>query len=141
MANHDIECSQVYTISRMENILEQMSSVQLEDRRERREHEGRIMDILERVADQGARLNSSEKRQDEFQEELNSLYGVTRGLEKEDPRLTQIYLLYSLTTAKPALYCYIVLLGLLAVNTGISIVEHTEIMSAVGNWVTKIMGL
>ena len=125
---NDMECIQSPTIAGIQQILEQISELQVEERKERRESERRIMAILEKLADQAVRITHLESSSKETHEDVDILYDRQRDLEKKvlegDPRLNKLDTFYSMTTNKFALSLYILFLTFISVDILVNLSEH-----------------
>jgi hypothetical protein len=133
------DCAQASTIGSIQQLLEQLSTLQLEERQERREAEKRIISALEKIADQGARIAHLECVDTELKQNVDTLYDRQRELEKcqleEDPRMTAMYTFYQITTNKYALGAGIILLSLLLIGTLNDMVYHTVLFNSI---ITKL---
>jgi hypothetical protein len=143
MAEHDVlDCTQVETIQGMRDLLMQMSELQLEERQERRAYEKRLMDILEKLADQGARLSNTEGRAKENHEDLNHVADKVRALElaerEDDPRIQEMHTFYRITTNKYALYCYGTIFGISLLDFITNMIYHREGIIKGITWTMKI---
>ena len=98
-----IPCTQETNITNIHHVLERMEDAQAEDRRERREFERQIMSILEKVADQGARINHLEDHSEILAEDVKLNGDKTHALELT---ITQLTNFYSIVWSKPAKYVY-----------------------------------
>lgn len=74
-------CAQEATINNIGKTLERMMDMQVEERGERRESEARLIAALEKVADQGARIEHLENRAGEHYVDMDSLFSRVRDVE------------------------------------------------------------
>lgn len=131
-------CDQQYNFVNINNTLIRMEQAQDEDRRERRESEKRLMNILEKLADQGARVGNLEEHAELYYRELNEvatrvrdvelnqaahgptalarfsgiLDEITRQQDSMSKRVEKLVTSYKLATGKYALWAYGVLVSL-----------------------------
>jgi septal ring factor EnvC (AmiA/AmiB activator) len=126
----------------MRDLLMQMSELQMEERQERREYEKRIMSILEKLADQGARLTNTEAREDENHTDINNIAEKIRTLElanqTEDVRVQTMYTFYQMTTNKYAVYCLVAVGGIILMNTITNCIYHGDGILYGIRWISKI---
>jgi len=74
-------CGQIGNIHNISETLNHMMQMQIDDRKERRESEARMIATLEKVADQGARIDHIEDTQERSINDMEKFYERVRDLE------------------------------------------------------------
>lgn len=74
-------CEQADNINNINQTLRQLVEMQVEERAERRESENRLITALEKVADQGARVDHLEDSQVRYFTDMENLFGRVRDVE------------------------------------------------------------
>lgn len=152
MSGKGEECMQEDNIANINDTLKQMMKLQAEERLERRESEKRLIAALEKVADQGARIDHLETHTERNVNDMENLFNRVRDVEltlaSNSPatRKAQEDAIYKLTrqmttfteslekvhtfiksiTSKRAKYCYAALIIMIAVGTIMDVLYHME---------------
>ena len=142
-------CEQQPNIENIHKTLERMEQSHETERIERRESEHRLMTILEKLADQGARIDHLEEHSERTYTDVEEMYKRIRDVEMNDAssgpsreritdalekiehtldlvtkRLDKLFMFFKWTTHKYAIASYLVLIVMVAAGSLMDLMYH-----------------
>lgn len=150
-------CEQEPTIKHINHTLERIDGALEEDRKDRKESEQRLMTVLEKLANQGARIDHLEATVEDNHKDINVLYERVRDIELVEAsngpatrqrfettletlatkmdhvvvRLDKLLNFYRLTTGKYAMWLYGIVGGMILFGFASDLYNHFEWAKAV----------